>query len=272
MLTSFGVTEPDAGSDTTRITTRATKVDGGYVVNGQKTWNSGALQADRILLLARTSPRDEEHKTAGMSLFFAALKEQSGVTIRPIPKIGRHAVASCDVIFENFFIPEDDLLGEEGMGFRYILSGLNSERILIASEALGIGQWALERATAYAKQRVVFDRPIGMNQAVQHPLAKDHIALQAAQLAVQSAIDAFDGGENPKRVGELANMAKYLASEAAFQTTDDCMQTHGGYSFAREYHVGRYWIESRLMRVAPISNQMVLNYVGEHILKLPRSY
>lgn len=271
LFASFGVTEPNAGTDTTKITTRATKVDGGYIVNGQKTWNSGALQAQRILLLARTSPYDADRRTAGMSLFFASF-DQPGVTISPIRKIGRNAVASCDVVFEDFFIPDEDLIGEEGKGFKYILSGLNSERIYIASEALGIGKWALERAVSYANEREVFDRPIGKNQAVQHPLARDYMALEAAQLAVNAAIDEFDKGEDPKRAGELANIAKYLASEAAFQTTDDAMQTHGGYAFAREYHIGRYWTESRLMRIAPVNNQMVLNFVAQNVLGLPRSY
>jgi acyl-CoA dehydrogenase len=272
LFVSFGVTEADAGTDTTQITTRAEKVEGGYRVSGSKTWNSGALEAEYCLLLVRTTPLDEvARKTDGMTLLMTPMND-SGVTVRPIEKIGRHAVDSNDVFFDDVFVPEENRVGEEGKGFKYLLSGLNSERILLASEYLGMGYWALDRAVAYANERVVFNRPIGKNQSVQHPLAQDYMQLTAAQLTVDAAIRAYDSGVTGDELGALANTAKYLATEAAYKTTDDAMQTHGGYAFSREYQVGRYWIESRLGRVAPVNNQMVLNYIAERVLKLPRSY
>jgi acyl-CoA dehydrogenase len=272
LFISFGVTEPDAGTDTTRIKTRAEKVDGGWRINGAKTWNSGALEADYVMLLARTTPYDQvEKKTEGMTLFLVPMKD-SGVTIKSINKIGRHAVDSNDVWFDNVFVPDADVVGEIGRGFNQLLSGLNGERILLSAEALGIGFWALDKAVAYANERVVFDRPIGKNQSVQHPLAHNYMALTAAELVVKAAIDAYDAGVSQSELGKLANTANYLATEAAFKSTDDAMQVHGGYSFAREYQIGRYWIESRLGRVAPVNNQMVLNFIAERVLKLPRSY
>lgn len=271
MYMSFGVTEPDAGSDTTRITTKARRDGDRYIVNGRKTWNSGALEASKVLLLTRTSPYDPEHKTEGMTLFVVDL-HGPGVTIRPIEKIARHAVDSNDVYFDDHPVAAEDLIGEEGKGFRHLLDGLNSERIMIAAENIGMGRWALSAAVRYANERRVFDRLIGQNQSVQHPLAADYMKLSAAAAMVHKAATAFDAGEPQRVCGPLANTAKYLASEASFQTADDAMQTHGGYSFAREFHVGRYWAESRLQRIAPLNNQMIMNNIAERVLGLPRSY
>jgi len=272
MYMSFGVSEPDAGTNTTRITTRATRTDTGYVVDGRKTWNSGALEASKVLLLCRTSPYDANHKTDGMTLLVADLKVPT-VTINPISKIGRNAVDSNDVFFDNHPVDASDLVGEEGRGFRHVLDGLNAERIMIAAENIGIGRWALQAGVNYANNRAVFDdEPIGKYQSVQHPLAQNFMQLSAAAQMVAKAASAYDGGQSQDVCGTLANTAKYLASEAAYQTADNAMQTHGGYSFAREYHIGRYWIESRLQRIVPINNQMILNYVAERVLGMPRSY
>lgn len=271
MYMSFGVTEPDAGTDTTRISTRARRSGDGYIVDGRKTWNSGALEASKVLLLTRTSPYDPEHKTRGMTLLLADLQAPS-VLIQPIRKIGRNAVDSNDVFFDNHYVEGSDIVGEEGRGFYHLLDGLNSERILLAAENIGFGRWALSASVDYANCREVFGRPIGQNQSVQHPLAADYMHLSAAAQMVAKAAHAFDSGESSEVCGPLANAAKYLASEASFKTCDDAMQTHGGYAFAREFHVGRYWIESRLQRVAPVSNQLILNYMSERVLGLPRSY
>ncbi len=271
MFMSFGVTEPDAGSDTTRITTRATKVGDKYIVDGRKTWNSGALEASKVLLLVRTSPYDSHRRTEGMSLLLADLQVPS-VEIRPIAKIGRNAVDSNEVFFDNLPVDASDLVGEEGKGFRHLLDGLNAERIMLAAENIGIGRWALAAAVDYANSRKVFDRFIGSNQSVQHPLAEDFMHLSAAAEMVDKAARAYDNNEPSDICGPLANMCKYLASEAACNATDHSMQTHGGYSFAREYHIGRYWIESRLQRIAPLNDQMLLNYMSERVLGLPRSY
>jgi acyl-CoA dehydrogenase len=268
---SFGVTEPDAGTDTTRITTKALRTETGYVVNGRKTWNSGAQEASKILLLVRTDPYSPGEKTKGMSLLVADINAPS-VTIQPIAKIGRNAVDSNDVYFDNHPVEASDLVGDEGLGFKYLLSGLNAERIILASESIGIGRWSLAAAVRYAKERQVFDRPIGQNQSVQHPLAVNYMKLVSAASIVARAAAMYDSGASQDVCGPLANTAKYLASEAAFQTADDAMQTHGGYAFAREFHIGRYWIESRLQRIAPVNNQMILNNVAERVLDLPRSY
>ena len=268
---TFGVTEPDAGTDTTKIRTRAEKVDGGWLVNGTKVWNTGAMRGDLAMLLVRTSPPDEGAKKAhGMTLMLADLSGET-VDISPIPKIGRNAVASCELFFRDHFVPDENLVGEVGQGFYHLLHSLNSERLFVAAEAIGVGRWALAAATKYAGERVVFDRKIGQNQAVQHPLAKNYLELLAAGQVVYRGVSDYEekGGA---AIGTIANAAKYLASEAAFNATDAAMQIFGGYSFAREYHIGRHWIDSRLPRVAPINNQMILNYIAERTLELPRSF
>ena len=266
---SFGVTEPDAGTDTSRISTRATRVDGGYLVRGRKVWMTKASISEKVLLLVRTTPRDEVDKpTRGMTLLLADLKDPA-VDINPIEKLGRNAVVSCEVGFDDLFVPFEDRLGEEGDGFRLLLDGLNPERILLAGEALGIGRVALDRAVAYANERVVFDRPIGQNQGLAFPLADARMRLRGAELAVRDASARYDNG---LPCGEAANTAKYLAAEAGYLAADRALQTHGGMGYATEYDVERYWREARLMRIAPVSQEMVLNYVSEHVLGLPRSY
>lgn len=271
LFVTFGVTEPDAGTDTTRITTKATPTDGGWLVNGTKVWNSGAMRGDKILLLARTSePASGERKGNGLTLFLADLKADT-VDIKEIPKIGRNAVASCEVFFRDHKVTPDQVVGEVGQGFYHLLHSLNGERLLISAEAIGLGRWAVEAATRYANERVVFGRPIGQNQSVQHPLAASYLKLLAAAEVVYSAVDQYQekgGGA----IGTLANAAKYLSSEAGFGACDDAMQSFGGYAYAREYHIGRHWTEARLQRIAPVNNQMVLNYVAERSLGLPRSY
>ncbi|MBA2554704.1 MAG: acyl-CoA/acyl-ACP dehydrogenase [Geodermatophilaceae bacterium] len=271
LFVTFGVTEPDAGTDTTKIQTFATRVEGGYLVRGAKVWNSGALRADKTLLLARTStPGSTERKGLGLTLFMADLHADTA-RIAPIPKIGRRAVASCEVVFDDHFVPEDAVIGAVGEGFYHLVGGLNGERLLLAAESIGMGRWALDSASHYARERVVFERPIGQNQSVQHPLAVAYLQLLAASEVVRRGLREYDekGGAD---LGTLANAAKYLATEAAFTCTDNAMQTFGGYAYAREYHIGRYWIESRLGRLAPVTNDMVLNYIAERVLQLPRSY
>jgi acyl-CoA dehydrogenase len=266
---AFGVTEPDAGSDTTAITTRAKKVGENYLIKGRKVWTTKALEAQRVLLLARTTPADQvSRKTEGMSLFLAELQRPE-VTISPIAKLGRNAVHTCEVLYDELPVAGSDLVGEEGKGFRYLLDGLNAERILIAAEALGIGRAALRRAVNYANERVVFGRPIGKNQGIAFPLAEAATRLDAAELMVRRAAWLIDQGKN---CGREANMAKWTAAEAGFFAADAALQTHGGFGYAREYHVERYWREARLMKLAPISQEMILNYVAEHSLGLPRSY
>ncbi|MGH9271594.1 MAG: acyl-CoA dehydrogenase family protein [Ilumatobacteraceae bacterium] len=266
---SFGVTEPDAGTDTTNISTRATKVDGGYRIRGRKIWNSKAHIAEKCLLLARTTPlADVVKRTEGMTLFLVDMQVPD-VDIRPIPKLGRNAVASCEVSFDDVFVAEEDRVGDEGRGFQHLLDGLNPERILLAAEALGIGRVALRRAVAYANARVVFGRPIGQNQGLAFPLADAHMRLRAAEMVIRDASDRYDAG---LPCGEEANTAKYLAADAAYHAADRALQTHGGMGYATEYDVERYWREARLIRIAPISQEMILNYVAEHVLGLPRSY
>jgi acyl-CoA dehydrogenase len=266
---AFGVTEPDAGTDTTSITTFARREGDTYVVRGRKVWTTKALQSSRVLLLVRTTPRDQvARKTDGMTLLLAELQRPE-VTISPIDKVGRNAVATCEVVYDDLPVHITDRVGEEGKGFQYLLSGLNAERILIASEAIGIGRAALRRAVEYANERVVFGRPIGQNQGVAFPLGEARMRLDAAELMVRKAAWLLDHG---RPCGAEANMAKWLAADAAFQAADQSMQTHGGFGYAREYHVERYWREARLMRIAPISQEMILNFVTEHVLGLPRSY
>ena len=266
---AFGVTEPDAGLDTAAIRTRAVRDGDGYRVTGRKVWTSKALESDRVLLLTRTTPADEgARRTDGLTLFVANLKDPA-VGIRAIPKVGRNAVASCEVTYDSLYVDAIDRVGEEGKGFSYLLDGLNAERVLIAAEAVGVGKAALRRAVAYAKNRVVFGRPIGANQGISFPLAEAHARLAAAELATRQAAWRID---NNLPSGEQANLAKFLAADAAFAAADAAVQTHGGFGYASEYHVERYWRESRLMRIAPIPQEMVLNYLAEHVLGLPRSY
>jgi len=266
---AFGVTEPDAGTDTTRIVTRAVRDGDHYVINGRKVWTSKALEADRILLLTRTTPLEQcDRPTQGMTLFLVD-RHADGVEARAIPKMGRNAVASCETTYDDVLVPIGDRVGEEGRGFQYLLDGLNAERILIASEALGIGRVSLQRAVAYANERVVFDRPIGKNQGIAFPLAEAHAKLRAAALMIREAATLIDQG---KPCGEEANIAKYLAAEAGFFAADRAVQTHGGFGYAVEYHVERYFREARLQRIAPISQELILAYIAQHVLGLPRSH
>lgn len=266
---AFGVTEPDAGTDTARITTRAERDGGHYVVNGRKVWTSKALEANRILLLARTTPlQDVDRPHQGMTLFLLD-RHAPGVHATPIAKMGRNAVASCETTYTDVVVPIEDRVGEEGEGFRYLLDGLNAERILVASEAIGIGRAALAAAVGYAKERHVFGRPIGQNQGVAFPLALAHAQLKAAGLMVKEAARLIDMRQP---CAEEANLAKYLAAEAGFFAADRAVQTFGGFGYATEYHVERYFREARLPRIAPISQELVLAYVAEHVLGLPRSY
>ncbi|MCJ1962347.1 acyl-CoA dehydrogenase family protein [Novosphingobium mangrovi (ex Hu et al. 2023)] len=265
----FGVTEPNAGLNTTRITTRAQKVDGGYRVSGEKIWISTAQVANKILLLARTTPLEEvKSKTGGLSLFYTDL-DRSKIDVRLIHKMGRHAVDSNMLFIEDLFIPDEDLIGAEGEGFRIILHGLNPERALLAAEAIGLGRAAIRRASDYARERVVFDRPIGQNQAIQHPLAKCWAQLEAANLMTMKAASLFDASAE---CGVEANTAKYLAGEFAFEACHTAMLTLGGMGYAQEYHVERYLREVLIPRTAPVSPHMILNFLAEKVLEQPRSY
>jgi acyl-CoA dehydrogenase len=265
----FGVTEPDAGTDTSRISTFARRSGSDYVINGRKVWITKAGQSEKMVLICRTTPRDEvERPTQGMSLFLVDL-DSDAVQLRAIPKLGRNAVASYEVFIDDLRVPESALIGEEGKGFSYLLDGLNPERILLAHESLGIGRAALRRATRYANERIVFDRPIGMNQGVAFPLAEALMRLDAAELTARHAAWRYDNGLSCARE---ANTAKYLCAEAGFQAADQAIQTHGGMGYAKEYHVERYFREARLMRLAPVSQEMVLNHVSQHVLGLPKSY
>jgi alkylation response protein AidB-like acyl-CoA dehydrogenase len=267
-LMAFGVTEPTAGVDTSRIRTRAERTGDGWVVNGQKVFITNAQNAQKILLLARTSPRTEERPLDGMTLFFTDL-DRDRITVRQIEKLGRSAVDSNELFIDNLQVRDDELVGEVGQGFYYLLDGLNPERIVVCMEMVGLGRKALEMATQYAKERVVFDRPIGKNQAVAHPLADSWIRLAAAEMMGMKAAALFDAHQP---CGPEANAAKFLGSEAGFQACDRAMQTFGGYSYAKEYHIERLWRESRLLKVAPISQEMVLNYISGKVLGLPKSY
>ena len=262
---AFGVTEPDAGTDTSRITTRAQPDGrGGYVVRGRKIWTTKALESEVVLLLARTGGEG----LAGLSLFLADL-DPDHVDIRPIPKMGRNAVASCEVAYDDLPVEGWRLVGEEGQGWRHLLHGLNPERVLLAAEAIGIGEVALARAVAYAREREVFGRPIGANQAIAHPLAQAHMQLAAAWQVTRHAAWRYDRGLD---CGEAAQTAKYLAAEAAFLAADRAVQTLGGMGYATEYHVERYFREARIQRIAPVSQEMTLNYIAQNVLGLPRSY
>lgn len=266
---AFGITEPDAGTDTSRITTRAVRDGDSYVINGRKVWTTKALEADRILLLTRTTPRDEcQRPHHGMTLFLVD-RHSPGVGVTPIDKMGRNAVASCETTYDDVVVPATDRVGAEGQGFSYLLDGLNAERILVAAEAVGIGRAALRAAVAYANERIVFDRPIGKNQGIAFPLAHAHAQLRAASMMIREAATLIDAG---RPCGEEANLAKYLAAEAGFFAADRAVQTLGGFGYATEYHVERYFREARLPRIAPISQELVLAYVAEHVLGLPRSH
>jgi acyl-CoA dehydrogenase len=266
---AFGVTEPDAGTETTAIRTFAKATKGGYLVSGQKIWTTKASLCEKVLLLVRTTPVEEcERRTDGMTLLLADLQRPE-VDIQPIAKVGRNAVDSCEVRFNELFVEESDRVGDEGRGFAYLLDGLNPERILVASEALGIGRIALKKAVHYANERVVFGRPIGANQGLSFPLADAHARLAGAELAIRNASWRYDNG---LLCAEAANIAKYLAAEAGYFAADRAVQTLGGMGYALEYDVERYWREARLMRLAPVSQEMVLNYLAERVLGLPRGY
>jgi acyl-CoA dehydrogenase len=270
-LQAFGVTEPGAGSDTTSLQTTATRENGGYRIRGQKIWTSRALQSDLMLLLARTTPLDEvSKKTEGLSTFIVDMKQAQTagtMTIRPIKTLMNHA--TTEIFFDGVEVPDDALVGEEGKGFRYILDGMNAERILIAAECIGDGRWFIDKATAYASERVVFGRPIGQNQGVQFPIAKAHAAVEAADLMRFKAAWLFEQGQP---CGPEANLAKLLASEASWQAANACLDAHGGFGFAEEYDVERKFRETRLYTIAPVSNNLILAYLGQHVLGLPRSY
>lgn len=268
LMSAFGITEPDAGSDTSRITTRAQRRDGGWTISGQKVWTTNAENAHKILLLARDQPRDDAQPYAGLTLFFTDL-DRSHVTVRRIEKLGREAVDSNEVFINGLEAADADVVGEVGKGFAYLLDGLNPERIVIAFEAVGIGRAALRIAAAYARERVVFDRPIGRNQAVAHPLAAAWAKLEAAELLAFKAAWLFDHG---RPCGREANAAKLLAADAGFEAADAALQTLGGFGYAKEYHLERLWREVRLYKIAPVSQQMVLNYLAQHVLELPKSY
>ena len=269
-LQAFGVTEPSTGSDTTRLKTRAVREGDHYVVSGQKVWTSRAAHSDMMLLLARTTPADQvARRTEGLSVFLVDLRESRGrgLEIRPIQAMINHN--TTEVFFDNLRVPAENLVGEEGKGFRYILDGMNAERVLVASEAVGDGRWFVRKAAEYARERVVFGRPIGANQGVQFPIARAWAELEAADMVCRRAAALFDAG---KACGADANIAKLLASEAAWKAGEAAMQTFGGFSYAREYEVERKWRECRLYQIAPVSTNLVLAYVGQHVLGLPRSY
>jgi acyl-CoA dehydrogenase len=269
-LQAFGVTEPTAGTDTSSIRTTAVRQGGKYVVNGQKVWTSRAEHSDLMLLLARTTPREQAAKrTDGMSVFLVDMRAAlgHGLTIRPIRTMINHA--TTEVFFDNMEVPAENLIGEEGKGFRYILDGMNAERILIAAECVGDARWFIGKATAYANERKVFGRPIGQNQGIQFPIARAYMAMCAAALMVERAAALY---ERKEPCGAEANMAKQLGAEASWQAADMCLQTHGGFGFAEEYDVERKFRETRLYQVAPISTNLVLSYLAEHVLGLPRSY
>jgi alkylation response protein AidB-like acyl-CoA dehydrogenase len=269
-LQAFGVTEPTAGTDTSSIRTVAVRDGDHYIVNGQKVWTSRAEHSDLMLLLARTTPRDEvAKKTDGLSVFIVDMRAAlgHGLTIRPIRTMINHG--TTEVFLDRLVVPAENMVGEEGRGFRYILDGMNAERILIGAECIGDGRWFIDRAAAYAKERRVFGRPIGQNQGIQFPIARAYMAVEAAALMVQRAAALYEAGQP---CGKEANIAKQLAAEASWQAADMCLQTHGGFGFAEEYDVERKFRETRLYQVAPISTNLVLSYIAEHVLGLPRSY
>ncbi len=269
-LQAFGVTEPTSGTDTTALTTTARREGDSYIVNGQKIWTSRAEQSDLMLLLARTTAREQaEKRTEGLSVFLIDMREAkgAGLTIKPIRTMMNHA--TTEVFFENVRVPASQLIGEENKGFRYILSGMNAERILIAAECIGDAKWFIDRAVTYAKERVVFGRPIGQNQGVQFPIAQAYAKMRAAELMVERAASLFEAGAE---CGAEANMAKLMAADASWEAANACVQTHGGFGFAEDYDVERKFRETRLYQVAPISTNLILSYLAEHVLGLPRSY
>ncbi|MFZ9555467.1 MAG: acyl-CoA dehydrogenase family protein [Limnohabitans sp.] len=269
-LQAFGVTEPTSGTDTTKLKTRAVREGDHYVINGQKIWTSRALYSDLMLLLARTTPLEQvTKKTEGLSVFLVDMRQAvgNGMTIRPIKAMINHN--TTEVFFDNLRIPADSLIGQEGKGLRYIMDGLNAERILVSHESLGDAKWFIKTAVNYANERRVFDRPIGQNQGIQFPIAKAYAQTQAAELMLRKAAAMFEAG---LPCGEYANLSKLLSAEAAWEAGEACMQTHGGFAYAREYDVERKWREARVQRTAPISTNMILSYLGEHVLGMPRSY
>ncbi|KMO24017.1 acyl-CoA dehydrogenase family protein [Methylobacterium indicum] len=269
-LQAFGVTEPTSGTDTTALRTTARREGDKFIVNGQKIWTSRAEHSDLMLLLARTTPRDQvAKKTDGLSTFIVDMRSVlgRGLTIRPIRTMMNHN--SCEVFFDNMEVPAENLVGEEGKGFRYILSGMNAERLLIAAECVGDAKWFIAKASAYARERQVFGRPIGQNQGIQFPIAKAYANMRAAELMVREGLALYEAGANP---GAEANMAKMLAADASFEAANACIQTFGGFGFAEEYDVERKFRETRLYQVAPISTNLILSYIAEHVLGMPRSY
>ncbi|WP_428564707.1 acyl-CoA dehydrogenase family protein [Ramlibacter sp.] len=267
-LMAFGVTEPTAGVDTSRIKTRAEKKGDRWVINGQKVWSTNAQNANKYLILARTSPRDEKRPLDGMTLFFADM-DRKHCDVRVIDKLGRAAIDSNEVFIDGLEVPEENVIGEVGKGFHYLLDGLNPERVVVATECIGIGRAALKLATKYANERVIFDRPIGKNQAVAHPLAEAWMRLEAADKVAHHAAMLFDAGQP---CGAESNTAKFLGADAGWQAADQAMQTHGGYAYAKEYHIERLWREVRLLRLAPVSQEMVCNFISNKVLGLPKSY
>jgi acyl-CoA dehydrogenase len=269
MHVSFSVTEPDAGSDTGKISTRAVPTEGGYFLRGRKVWMTKGLESSAALVLARTTPVEEcKRPIDGLTLFLVDF-DPGHMDITAIPKMGRNAVASCEVVFDDLFVPTENVVGQVNRGFKTILDGLNPERILVASEAVGLGRAAIERACRYARDRVVFDRPIGMNQGIQHPLADAYMQLRGAHAVIKTAARLYDAG---RPCATEANTAKFLAGRAAFFSADRAVQTHGGFGYAVEYQVERLFRESRLVRIAPVSEEQIMNYIGERVLELPRSY
>lgn len=267
-LQAFGVTEPTSGTDTLSLRTTALRAGDHYVVNGQKIWTSRAEHSDLMLLLARTTPREEvRRRTDGLSVFLVDMRETQGLTIRPIRTMMNHA--TTEVFFDDMRVPADNLIGEEGRGFSYILSGMNAERILIAAECIGDAKWFIAKASAYAKERVLFGRPIGQNQGVQFPIARAYAQMRAAELMVGEAASLYEAGRD---CGAEANMAKLLAADASWAAADMCVQTHGGFGFAEDFDIERKFRETRLYQVAPISTNLILSYLAEHVLDLPRSY
>jgi alkylation response protein AidB-like acyl-CoA dehydrogenase len=267
-LQAFGVTEPASGSDTGSIKTTAERRGDEYVVNGQKIWTSRAEHSDLMLLLARTTPKEKVGKhTEGLSLFLLDMRQAAGLTVRPIRTMMNHS--TTEVFFDNVRVPAANLVGEEGRGFRYVLSGMNAERILIAAECIGDAKWFIDKATDYARERIVFGRPIGQNQGVQFPIAKAYAQMRAAELMVHSAAALFETGAP---CGEEANLAKMLAADASWAAAEACLQTHGGFGFAADFDVERKFRETRLYQVAPVSTNLILSYIAEHVLGLPRSY
>lgn len=265
----FAVTEPDSGLDTASLKTKAERVNDGYVVSGRKIWTTGAQRANKIMLIARTTPRDQCRKaTDGLSLFYTDF-DRAKIQATPIPKMGRKAVESNILFIDGLKVPQQDLIGEDGKGFSYLLHGLNPERVLFGAEAVGLGRAALKRAAHYATERIVFGRPIGQNQGVQHPLARSWMELEAANLFAFQAAALYDAGED---CGAEANAAKYMGAEAGFAACETAMLTHGGMGYAKEYHIERYFRESMIARLAPVSREMIFNYVGERVLGLPKSY